>query len=155
MEMTAVSELPAVRDHTLITREGNEITVSARLLGHDSSRRADNQHTHRGDFAPAGYRCGRCRWYEVSLFALDLEPDEVGDRYIVYTVGKSAVPDEVDRPRVAYAESANKVMELLVLQQDGRRPKLPESAAIVLDEAASYDAEIGKAYARWAAAGIW
>lgn len=57
-------------------------------------------HTHPGQYAPKGRKCQGCRWSELHVFQ-----ETSGDkRFIIFTVGASDVPGEVDRCRVRYGK---------------------------------------------------
>lgn len=155
--------LPQPAEHEIIGRGGEPYTLYGQRLAFSSSRR--DSHTHLGDFAPPGWKCSRCRWFEVGIYRLgdgdethlercDPAPPINGARYVVHTVGRSIIPNEIDYARVAWAESPHRVIELLVMQREGHRPKIPEASATAIDEAASLDPAIDDAYDSWVAAGV-
>lgn len=156
---TRVSSDP--QTFTLAGRDGREVTFRGRRLSTANSRQERHEHrTHDLDdrfiFAPKGWRCGACRWFEVTIYAvdgsvaLDAPPNAV---YMVHTVGRSIVPDEIDLARTAWADTADKVIELLVQKRHGR-PILPESSAIAIEDAADLDDDLNRAYDHWSAAGV-
>lgn len=75
---------PEVRDHTVLGRDGTEITVRGRMLAYGSSQRDEHSHPvdvnpdPTGDgitvsFAAKSERCSACRWFEVQIFQVDAE----------------------------------------------------------------------------------
>jgi len=155
---------PAPTEHTVLGRDESPVTFRGWLLGRATSR--ERAHTHRGEFAPPGYRCRRCRWFEVTIYRVDPAvpadpPWTAGEppAYVVHTLGRSAVPEELTFARVAEAETAHKIMQLLVSY--GRRggdertgPRLPEASARAIERAADADPELSAAYDAWLAAGV-
>lgn len=144
---------PEVADYTVAGRDGEEVAFRGRLLAESSSREAD--HTHAGPTAPPGWTCRACRWFEAALY--ELADDAAGDRYLVHTRGPSSVPGEIDYGRVARAESADKVVELLVAWRGAgpqRRPALPQASARLLAHAAAYVPDLAQAVRAWSAAGM-
>ena len=84
-------ELPLLHDKTL--------EIEAVFLGVSTARQ--DKHTHSGEFTPKGRRCPACRWYEPRIFKVT----ESG-KYLLYTLGCSDLPGEVDVPRYRYAADA-------------------------------------------------
>lgn len=158
---------PALVDHTLVGRDGQETRITAKRLSHASSR--SGEHRHAGEFAPPGWKCGACRWFEVTLFRLPDDDQNRGEappeaRYVVHTVGRSVVPGEIDFARVAWADTPYKVLELLT-QWSGsggggrpgderRMPKMPDASALAVEQAARYDLDLDRAYDHWVEAGV-
>lgn len=90
-----VWELPLLHDKTL--------EVEAVFLGVATARQ--DKHTHGGEFTPKGRRCPACRWYEPRIFKVT----ESG-KYLLYTLGCSDLPGEVDVPRYRYAADAHEAI---------------------------------------------
>lgn len=78
---------------------GKTIDIGASFLGVASARQ--DKHNHPGDHAPKGRRCPACRWYEPRIFKI-----EGTGKYLLYTLGCSDIPGEIDVPRYRYATDA-------------------------------------------------
>lgn len=78
---------------------GKTIDVDGTFLGVASARQ--DKHNHAGEHAPQGRRCPACRWYEPRIFKI-----EGNGKYLLYTLGCSDLPDEIDVPRYRYATDA-------------------------------------------------
>lgn len=76
-----------------------ELVFEGDFLGVASARQ--DRHNHAGDFAQKGRRCPACRWYEPRIFKIK----DTG-KYLLYTLGCSEVPGEIDVPRYRYAVDA-------------------------------------------------
>jgi hypothetical protein len=136
-----------VRDWRFATRDG-ALEVTGSLLAYQSTYREDEhslnhpgaRHAERGD------KCRSCRWFEVRILLVEADDAvEHGGRFLVYTVGRSLVPGEVDLIRAAFTDSPYTVVELLT-QRDGGRPFLPASSARALADAAAHDLDLRDAY---------
>ena len=79
-------------------QDGKALEIDAVFLGVASARQ--DKHNHSGDHAPAGRRCPACRWYEPRIFKVN------GGKYLLYTLGCSDMPGEIDVPRYRYATDA-------------------------------------------------
>lgn len=125
------------------------VTFTGVLLGRGTSRR-DSHLDHRpGSFPRKGQRCSGCRWTETRiLWSVD---DET---YVVSTVGRSIVPGEVDRSKVAWAKDPNDVVDTLLVPppahigRDGPL-ELPPPNADALEEAARNDPRLSTAFDTW------
>jgi hypothetical protein len=83
--------------------QGKTLEIDAAFLGVASARQ--DKHNHAGTFAPKGRRCPACRWYEPRIFKVT----ETG-KYLLYTLGCSNLPGEVDVPRYRYAADAHEAI---------------------------------------------
>jgi hypothetical protein len=81
--------------------------VKARFLGVSTSRQA--VHSHPGDYVTDTRKCHRCRWFEPRLFR---ETSGVR-RYLIYTIGCSDVPGEIDLIRLRWARDGYEAVSLL------------------------------------------
>jgi hypothetical protein len=137
--------------YTVRGRGGENVSFRGSLLGEASSHQREHQHL--GDTAPPGWRCRACRWFEVAIYRV--VDDVVSERatYLVHTLGRTRVPDEIDFARVAWADTAFKVMELLT-QWRQRRPVLPDASVEAIELAAARDHGLSVAYDRWLEAGV-
>jgi len=133
---------PALREWDFTDAAGDAVVVLGRMLGRASS--VKDGHNHPEEYAEKGVRCSACRWFDVSILAVD-EDDEAGADYVVYTCGRTIVPGEVDRPRFVWTSSPREVVESLVVRQDGQ-PKLPVASARALAQAADRDEDLADAY---------
>lgn len=88
--------------HLPLLRAGT-LDLDAVFLGVASARQ--DRHNHPGEFAPADRRCPACRWYEPRIFRIS-----DSGKYLVYTLGCSDMPGEVDVPRYRYAADAYEVI---------------------------------------------
>jgi len=143
---------PTLRAYTVTDQYGQDVNVDAYLLGFATSEQPqhdENAHPE-DDTAPKRVRCSACRWFEARVF--DVSDDEnAGSRYLVHTVGRSIVPGESDRNRVAFTNSAFEVIEVLTVRQGGV-PKLPVASGRALAQAAALDEEIAHAFVNRAVA---
>lgn len=119
------------------------VEVPGRFIGFASSRR--DWHTHDGQFARGGERCAACRWFEPRIFRLD--DDARPPTYVLYTAGRSVVPDETTLARVTIVHGSLELIEALTTRHAATGTvSLTNPAARVLAQAASYDPDILEAY---------
>jgi hypothetical protein len=170
---------PRRRIHEVEGRDGEITRILGRQLAHGTSHRAEHSHPvaespdshHTERFALRSERCSACRWFEVSIYAVDADvvehctcnaahdcehTDECGTepasgRYLVVTAGRTQVPGEVNFRRAVYTDSPYEVIELLVQQRDipgadGPHRFIPQTSTRALAHAASYDEGIREAY---------
>ena len=100
---------------------------------------------HDEEYAPQGTKCNACRWFEVMIFHVE------HNRYAVLRVGRSAVPDEVDFPRLDDAYSPHHVIEKLIEHprpgSGGRtQPFLTAPVRDAIAVAAGYDDDMADMY---------
>lgn len=134
-------DLP-VREWSLTDRDGSAVTFEGSLLGTGTS--FQSEHSHVGDVPERGTRCSACRWFDVSIFE---STDEDTAMYVVYTVGRSIVPGESDRPKIAWTDSAYEIVELLTTRKDDV-PRVPKPSLRALAQASQYDEDIAEACQR-------
>lgn len=97
-------------DGTTTTYELSDRERTVRFAGVMLGEATSRWRTHSGHsdtYARRFSRCGACRWTEVRVYRT-----EAGS-YVVETVGRSLVPDEVDLSRVTVSESAAGAVETL------------------------------------------
>ena len=119
--------------------------IQARLLARVSSRREGHNHT---EAVPErGWKCSACRWIEIEIFRTH------DNTYVVYTLGRSALPDESDRPTVTSTTSPFEVIELLTVRRRIGTPGntrmsafVPTQSARALAQAAEHDNRLRDAY---------
>lgn len=126
------------------------LTFNGRVLGLASGQRGYHL-PHRGDHAEPGQRCGACRWTEVTIYSRHDPDPAVGSAritYVVHTVGRSAVPGEVDLPRVVETSSPYEVVEALTVRRAGPNGEvfMPPQHLRALAAAAQWDDGIRDAY---------
>lgn len=80
-----------------------DLDLTGTFLGVASARQ--DKHNHAGRFAPKGRRCPACRWYEPRIFRV-----EGNGKFLLYTLGCSDIPGEVDVPRYRYAADAHEAI---------------------------------------------
>lgn len=85
--------------HLPLMGNSQALDVSGTFLGVASARQ--DKHNHPGRFAPRDRRCPACRWYEPRIFRI-----EGNRKYLLYTLGCSDMPGEIDVPRYRYAADA-------------------------------------------------
>lgn len=118
---------------------GKELTINAMFIGVASARQ--DKHNHAGRFAPAGRRCPACRWYEPRIFKIT----ETG-KYLLYTLGCSDLPDEVDVPRYRYATDAHQaIFDMATHDPEKNTRFLTTPAKMMFLMAADHDAAIAEA----------
>ncbi len=119
-----------------------------RFLGVASSRKrlhASGAHYGR-DHAGTKDKCGACRWFEARIFrAADDQHQQIAGRWLVYRLGRSAVPGEVDLRSYEWLETAADVVEALTTRPADGDPFLSGPAYLVLQSAARHDPEIAHA----------
>ena len=81
----------------------------------------------------------KTRWFEVEIYL------DVNGEFVVYTVGRTLVPDETSRYRIARTRSAYKVVELLTVVNNGKM-YIPRQSSRALSEAAQFNDDIRDAY---------
>jgi hypothetical protein len=135
--------LPPLETFTLDVMGSNkellEKTITARLIGSNSSAQDDHE-DHEEEWAPRRFRCPRCRWMDVEIYT-DVTDGDRTYPYLVYTVGRSDVPDESDRPRITHATNSMMVLGALMSQQRSGS-HLAVAAKMALLEAAGYDDDL-------------
>ena len=119
---------------------GYDTTISfdGQLLGEASSHRSGHSE-HPVPYAPVGFRCSACRWFEVRIFKTDKE------EYVVEITGQTLVEGERVRHRAELTSSAHWVIEMLT-QREGDRRFIPLVSRRALAEAAARDLQIEHAY---------
>ena len=139
-------------EFTVEGRHGVPVTFRGVLLASASSHQ--DEHRHRGDYAPKRWPCGACRWFEVALYRVvdDQQPHE--RVYMVHTRGMTIVDDEIIYARAAWAETPYEILQLLTqwkTNSDG--PMLPSVSLDALYEASDADPTIKVALNEWLRAG--
>jgi hypothetical protein len=123
--VTVTTTAPPVKAHELRGRDGGTFHFSGRHLGSGSSDHPDKD-----------------RWFEVDLYVAEI----AGERtYVVHTQGRSRVPGEVTRSRIAQTTSAFEVVELLTVNHGGKL-YIPRQSSHALAQAAQWDDGIRDAY---------
>lgn len=124
--------------HLPLLHEGT-LDLDAVFLGVASARQ--DKHNHAGEFADRGRRCPACRWYEPRIF-------RVGDsgKYLMYTLGCSDVPGEVDVPRYRYAADAHEAIFNMATHDSEKSTRfLTTPARMMFLMAAEHDRAIAEA----------
>lgn len=80
-----------------------KIKVTGKFLGVATSQQ--DIHSHPGEIVPDDRKCARCRWFEPRIFW-----DTEEQRYVLYTIGCSDVPGEVDFIRFRYGRDAHEAV---------------------------------------------
>lgn len=130
--------------YTISTEKQGSTTFEGDLLGSGTSHSAD--HSHPGGFisrTPVNGRrasCSACRWFEVSLYW-----DVDAGQYVVHTIGRSIVPEEIDYARIARTHSPYEVLEFLTVRQPGN-VFIASPSLHALAQAAHLDEGIRDAY---------
>ncbi len=91
--------------------------------------------------------CRGCRWFETKLYRQAMSVvlgDDPEFEYRLEIVGRSIVPQEVDRFRVETTTSAHAVVDFLAMGDPGHR-YIPKVSRMVLHEAADRDEAIAEA----------
>lgn len=83
---------------------------------------------------------GKRRWVEFTLYRT------AGGMYVLHGIGRSVVSGEVDRHWVRQAEEPAGVMESLYMMGDEGQKYLPRTAQDLLEDAATVDPAVHKAY---------
>ncbi len=120
--MSSPITLPAALEYRLLQRDGGEYVFRGRLLGGGTSA------------AP-----GKRRWFEVAIYK------DLTNRYVVYTVGRTTVDDEVPLIRLLETFSAFEVLQSLVVHHN-EKTYLPRQSDRALAQAAHWDDDIRDAY---------
>lgn len=124
------------------------ITIRGELIGESTSRKAWHSHPEFDQeipqYAPRGIRCPNCRWLEVQIYRLDKSHR---CKYLVFTRGASDVPDEKDFDRLVWTNSANEVLEVLIIRKPNVAPVLPNVSRRALAQAGDYDDSLYEIYA--------
>lgn len=115
------------------------VRFTGELLGEATSRWA-NHADHLESFAPRFTRCGACRWTEVRVYRT-----EAGS-YVIETVGRSLLPDEVDLSRCTVAESAVGAVETLHTYDQDEVRYITKTAREAAVAAAARDEEFERAF---------
>lgn len=127
-----------MRTYELSDRE-RTVRFTGVLLGEATSRW--ERHTdHELPYAPRFERCGACRWTEVRVYRT-----EAGS-YVIETVGRSLVPDEVDLSRVTVAESAAGAVETLHTYDQDEVRYITKTAREAALAAAAQDEKFAEAF---------
>lgn len=160
LDVPAVDALHQDCEWSLEVRDGEMLTVTARLLGFASSRRLEHTHgrtydTGRDHDRPArdaqASRCPACRWFEIRIFRVD-DTRHPGP-YLVHSLGPSVVTGERTFVRAEFAQTGYEVIELCTVRRGDRgEPYLPAAAARALSQAAGVDRGIQDAYVNRAVA---
>lgn len=138
------------------------VRFEGRIIGSATSEKDTHIGHPRADWAPKTVKCSACRWLEVTIYRrrshapADGRPRPTFD-YVIYTVGNSNVPGEVDFIRLHQTASAFEVVELLTVRRTNRHTQraeafLPPQHAQALAQAASVDEDIQEAYVNRAVA---
>lgn len=80
------------------------------------------------------------RWIELRLFLTE------GGTYVLYGVGCTRVPGEVERPWVQLADEPEGIIDRLYMSSDEGARYMPNTSRRLLEEAASVDARIAAAW---------
>lgn len=121
--MSSPVTLPETLEYRLPRRDGGEHVFEGRLLGGGTSQ------------VP-----GKPRWFEVAIYR-----DLVNHCYVVYTVGRTTVADEVPLIRLLETFSAFEVLQSLVVHHN-EKTYLPRQSDRALAQAAHWDDDIRDAY---------
>lgn len=117
------------------------LTVEAQFIGLGTSQ--EDMHSHSGPVLTDDRRCLACRWFEARMF---LTKDE-GQRYLLYKVGASNIPGEIDMIRYRYVKDAYEAV-LCMSVPHNTDPKARFLGAPVKDmftTAGAFDDAIGQA----------
>jgi hypothetical protein len=139
--------LPELEEHLIEVRTDSgttDVKVRGRLLGYATTEQ-DGHENHPGEWAGERVKCPRCRWTEVYIYSTEGVPGE--KRFLVLTIGRSDVPDEVDLVRRSPAANALLVTEALVMRNStSGRTHRTHCGARALAEASSFDASLRAEY---------
>ncbi len=149
---------PPTEIHTIALRDGNELDFTGRELGYASSHR--EEHTHgAAPYAARGIPCKACRWIDLHIYRVEgingvynpdmaVAPDDGLEKpegeYLVYTVGRSEVPGEIQMIRLFWTDKGSTVVKACVYKGrlDGVNREVVQAAAV-------HDPEIAKALQMW------
>ena len=144
------------------------VEFEGRIIGSATSEH-DKHYGHPGTaYAPKRIKCSACRWLEVTLYLRRTVTDQPSHDalryrydYVIYTLGASNVPHEIDFIRLHQTDSAFEVVELLTVRRTKRNAAtgesftdafLPPQHARALAQAATIDEDIREAYVNRAVA---
>jgi hypothetical protein len=143
----------------------NDVIERVRFEGRIIGSASSEKDTHIGHpstaYAPKHVKCSACRWLEVTIYSrrhrASIKEDVFTFDYVIYTVGNSDVPNEVDFIRLYQTTSAFEVIELLTVRRFNRHTSksdafIPPQHAQALAQAASVDDDIREAYVNRAVA---
>lgn len=132
-ELALPTEHDAGREgHWVLPVDGTESAAfDGVFLGLGASGPRGHQRHLPGTWAAPGQRCSGCRWVEIRLYRAD-------GIYYVHFAGRSAVPDEVTRFKVDWADTPKAVIELLTTRRGGEE-FFSVPAQQLLDRVASLD----------------
>lgn len=133
--------------HQVYDQLGNPIVFTGRLIGSGTTRR--DEHSHPMDrVAAKGERCFACRWYEAYIYEVFTLPENypANQRFMVATVGGTAIEGERNYYRAHVTSSGFEVVELLTIRKGNTAPYMSTSAARALSQAAEVDEVIREAY---------
>lgn len=146
------------------------VRFEGRIIGSASSEKDTHIGHPRTDWAPKHVKCSACRWLEATIYKRRIvdpvmkidglaKSDNLRCRYdyVIYTVGVSNVPGEIDFIRLHQTSSAFEVVELLTVRRYNRITGktdafLPPQHAQALAQAASIDEDVSEAYVNRAVA---
>lgn len=115
------------------------LDLSGTFLGVASARQ--DKHNHPGKFAPKGRRCPACRWYEPRIFRVD-----GNGKFLLYTLGCSDIPGEIDVPRYRYATDAHEAIFNMATHDPEKNTRfLTTPARMMFLMAAEHDPSIAEA----------
>lgn len=120
-------------------QDGKILEIDAVFLGVASARQ--DKHNHSGEHAPEGRRCPACRWYEPRIF-------KVSDsgKYLLYTLGCSDLPGEIDVPRYRYAADAFEAVFNMATHDPEKNTRfLTTPARMMFLKASEHDPALGEA----------
>jgi hypothetical protein len=121
------------------------LDFDATFLGVASARQ--DKHNHEGEHAPKGRRCPACRWYEPRIFKI-----ADNGKYLLYTLGCSDIPGEIDVPRYRYAADAfEAIFNMATHDPDKNTRFLTTPAKMMFLMAAEHDDAVADALV----AGAW
>lgn len=120
-------------------QDGKTLEIDAVFLGVSTARQ--DKHNHSGEHVPEGRRCPACRWYEPRLFKIS-----DSGKYLLYTLGCSDLPGEIDVPRYRYAADAFEVIFNMATHDPRKNTRfLTTPARMMFLAAADHDPAIADA----------
>lgn len=139
--------------HVVHDQLGKPVRFTGTLIGSGTTQRDEHSHSLNRS-AEKGERCFACRWYEAYIYTVDTLPDyyPTNQRFMVATVGGTAVDGERTYYRAHATSSGFEVVELLTIRKEGKRPYMSTSAARALAQAAEEDDVIREAFVNRAVA---